>query len=40
MNAYKVSAPEKEPYYTIELYLKKDKSTLIVDYQQTGKPLE
>ncbi len=40
MNAYKVSAPEKKPYYTIELYLKKDKSTLIVDYQQTGKPLE
>lgn len=37
---YKVTTPEGKPYYTLELYLKKDKSTISVDFQQNGKPLE
>lgn len=38
--AYKVSAPEVKPYYTLQVYVKKDKSTHEVDYMQNGKPLQ
>lgn len=39
-HAYKVSAPEVKPYYTLEIYNKKDKSTHEVDLMQNGKPLQ
>ncbi|MBO4581504.1 MAG: PepSY-like domain-containing protein [Bacteroidales bacterium] len=40
VHAYKVTAPEVKPYYTLEVYLKKDKSTQEVDLMQNGKPLQ